>query len=207
MRAKFMRTASPVLAFGAPDLLAPESFRAHLKNQYPNLECWWNPFGHRAVTVKGKPYNIPGCWSIWQPMVIAEQLAGLPMKVAREWWVCVFMVSGAHGEDTELGSWVTHALKHADMTKRGNQRRREELDALAYETAMKRSVDLERKQDEVANDRIWRRVMGGMNDRLGMHVKSGDDRKRYAKEEAGRRARYAAKAEAAAREAQIFGGR
>ena len=117
------------------------------------------------------------------------------------------MVSGAHGEDTELGSWVTHALKHADMTKRGNQRRREELDALAYETAMKRSVDLERKQDEVANDRIWRRVMGGMNDRLGMHVKSGDDRKRYAKEEAGRRARYAAKAEAAAREAQIFGGR
>jgi hypothetical protein len=207
VRARFNRSSSSSASFTAPDLLAPEGFREALRSAFPELDCWWNPNGYREVVHKGKLFNIPGCWAVWSKMTVAEKIDGLPMRTLREWWVAVFQLNGQHGLETTLGQWVIHALKKSDVTKRGNQKRREELDSAAYDTVMKERVENERRQDELVRDRMWRNVVvREMNEKMGVAAKSGDDRKRYAREEDQRRKRYAAESEAAARDMKIFGG-
>ncbi len=206
MRAMFGRTSSSAIAFSAPDLLAPEDFRAHIKKLDNRLDCWWSPSGVRQVVHKGKLYNIPGCWVIWHRVTVAERVEGLPMRVLRDWWAGVYQLNGQHGLPTELGTWVTHVLKASDMTKRGNQRRREELNSAAYDTVMKEQVENERRQDELLKDRLWKKVVSEMNDKMGVSSKSGDDRKRYAREEDQRRKRYERESVSKANEMKIFGG-
>ncbi len=190
------------------DIKGPSWFTDYLKKEIgEDFDCWWVAKKvRRVVTPRGFVWA-KGSWAVFQKIHVPQRGQGLlsSVSVLRPAWVDVMTLDGNFDTQTGLGRWVVHALKHCDITRRGNHRRLRELDELneqnvRYEYEMRR-----KRKDEVVNDKVFKLIGKRIDDERGVAAMSGDERKAHARDEARRERMFHNEMDREARLARYYG--
>ena len=163
------------------DMQAPTWFTGYLKKELgDDFECWWVKRKPRRVAAAGGFRWVPGAWAVFKRMDVLNRVSGLPsvgVSVLRPAYVDVMTLDGNFGTPVGLGRWVVHALKHSDITRRGNGNRLKQLDDI-NENDIK--SEYQQKQDSVKmlmGDKLFAKLSKKIDEDRGTATMSGDDKK------------------------------
>lgn len=160
---------------------APSDFIEQLRKDTGNrdLDCWWEPTCNRDVPkMDGTKESRRGCWVVWQRIRVlhwSPLTRTTSVGVSMDKYVDVYKLDGEYNCPTVLGSWVAKVLNQADVTRRGNGRRAQELNDLNEADYLKQFEDSRKWSEEFTQDAFVKKVFAMDAEKNGRKTKTRED--------------------------------